>query len=123
MKTPLYFWLQRIPEPGRSQHPVLLSQERIPGGAWRCPPAVPPWCPFLSFLHNAHARASLVPPKRAHARTNYTGCGFQFYISWPLLALIILINQRNPLEMMKNLGVQKEGRGGGEKWKVLKTLY
>lgn len=118
VKTPLYFWLQRIPEPGHSQHPVLLSQERMALPSRRAPLVPLP----LLFTQRTRARLPRAPQARAHARTNYTGCGFQFYISWPLLALIILINQRNPLEMMKNLEFKRKD-GGGEKWKVLKTLY
>lgn len=55
------------------------------------PSSVPILCHFLSLslnLRDRHWQAHLpVPP-----RTDYTGCGFQFYIVWPFLALITLIN-------------------------------
>lgn len=54
--------------------------------------ANPPHFPFYVIFapsprFKAGRHISPVPP-----RTDYTGCGFQFYIVWPFLALITLIN-------------------------------
>lgn len=61
----------------------------------------------------------LSPPKH----TDYTGCRFQFYIICPLLALITLINQTDPLEMMENLEFKRKdgNREGGEEMESIKN--
>lgn len=62
-------------------------------------PAKPPsdshfisFLPLSLVLNKRRSQARLPRAPRARTRTNYTGCGFQFYIVWPFLALITLIN-------------------------------
>lgn len=82
-----------LPHPKlRGAHPNTNPGNADIASLQQTPPQLPfnaIFVPFPRFKGQAVGGRliSPVPP-----RTDYTGCGFQFYIVWPFLALITLIN-------------------------------
>lgn len=79
--------------PNTSHSRILGIQTQLREHSLRqTPPQFPFYAifaPFPRFEGEALAGRRISP---VSPRTDYTGCGFQFYIVWPFLALITLIN-------------------------------